>query len=375
MVVFVINPGSTSTKLGLATVVETPRGVSAFVEKVELQHPTLSPRPNSRALLATSIDGTAPLAPVGLDAAALEVIRAQINVLSDVWPRPDAIAARGGLIGPVAAGTYTVTPELAAYSESGKHGVHSANYGAGLALEWCQRLGGNVPAFIVDPPTVDELLPEARVSGVPGIRRRSRFHALNARAVARRAALEVGKRFEEATIVVAHLGGGVSITAFERGIAADTTGALLDEGPFSPQRAGTVPLEGILDLAYTLPREVVVQQLTRESGFQGLVGTSDLQRLEAREDEDSVIGLAIRAYIHQVAKSIGAYSTVGSRPHAIAITGGTARWVKVVQRLEQKVGWIAPVIVVPGELELEALAEGAGRVLLGLEPALEFKPG
>ena len=373
MVVYVINPGSTSTKLGLATVVETPKGVSAFVEKVKLQHPTMTTlRNNSKALLATSMDGSAPQTPVGLDAAALILIRTQIEELSQRWPRPDAIAARGGLIGPVAAGTYRVTPELVAWSESGRYGVHSANFGAGLALEWSAMFGG-VPAFIVDPPTVDELLPEARISGVPGVKRRSRFHALNARAVARRAALEVGKRFEDAVIVVAHLGGGVSVTAFDRGVAADTSGALLDEGPFSPQRAGTVPLEGLLDLAYSLPRDVLVQQLTRESGFQGLVGTSDLQLLEAREEDDGVVELTVKAFIHQIAKSIGAYSTVAGRPHAIAITGGTARWARLVQRLEAKLGWIAPIIVVPGELELEALAEGAGRVLFGLEDALELR--
>jgi butyrate kinase len=371
MVVYVLNPGSTSTKLGVATVVETPKGVSAFVEKTELQHPTMAPRKNSRGLLTVSMDGTAPQEPVGLDAAAMEAIRSLIVEVSAKWPRPDAVAVRGGLIGPTPAGTYRVTKQLAEYSLQNKHGVHSANSGALLGLEWADLFG--VPAFIVDPPTVDELLPEARISGVPGLRRRSRFHALNARAVARRASLEVGKRFEETTVVVAHLGGGVSVTTFHRGVAVDTTGALLDEGPFSPQRAGTVPLEGLLDLAYSLPRNVLEQQLTRESGFQGLVGTSDLVLLEAREEDDGVIELAIKAFIHQLAKSIGAYSTVCGRPDAIAITGGTARWKRLVQRLEGKLGWIAPIIVVPGELELEALAEGAGRVLLGLEEALDFK--
>jgi butyrate kinase len=370
MVVYVLNPGSTSTKLGLATVVETPKGVSAFVEKIEVQHPTMKPRRNDPGLLATSLDGSAPTTGIGLDSAALEAIREVMADSSAKWVKPDAIAARGGLIGPVRAGTYRVTPQLAAYSLQNPHGVHSANYGAKLALEWAERF--DVPAFIVDPPTVDELLPEARVSGVPGLKRRSRFHALNARAVARRAALELGKRLEEAVIVVAHLGGGVSVTTFDRGIAADTTGALLDEGPFSPQRAGTVPLEGLLDLAYSLPRDVLEIQLTRESGFQGLLGTSDLKMIESREDEDRIVAHAVKAFIHQIAKSIGAYSTVAGRPDAIAITGGTARWVSLVRRLEAKLGWIAPVVVVPGELELEALAEGVGRVLFGHEDALEF---
>jgi butyrate kinase len=128
----------------------------------------------------------------------------------------------------------------------------------------------------------------------------------------------------------------------------------------------------LLDLAYSLPRDVLEIQLTRESGFQGLLGTSDLKMIESREDEDRIVAHAVKAFIHQIAKSIGAYSTVAGRPDAIAITGGTARWVSLVRRLEAKLGWIAPVVVVPGELELEALAEGVGRVLFGHEDALEF---
>jgi butyrate kinase len=367
VIVYVLNPGSTSTKLGLATVVQTPKGVSAFVEKQEIQH---QPKPKSEEDLMFSLDGAAPNMSAGLDAQALDKIRGALRQFAQTQPRPDAIAARGGLIGACAAGTYKVTKELAQHSLKHLHGVHPANFGAALALEWSMAF--RVPAFIVDPPTVDELLPEARITGVPNIFRRSRFHALNSRICARRAALEVGKKLEEAVVVSAHLGGGVSITTFDKGLAVDTTGALLDEGPFSAQRAGTLPTEALLDLAYSIPRPILEQQLTKESGFQGLLGTSDLKLVQHREAEDKVITGVINAFVLQVGKSIAAQSSVTSRPDVIVLTGGMARWTQIVQRLQQKLSWIAPVVVIPGELEMEALAEGAGRVLLGLEEAREY---
>ena len=362
MIVYVLNPGSTSTKLGLSEVTETKQGsIAASVQKTEVQHANL--RTGRQPEMSLTGDGS-------FDPSALERLRKLVFEASRDWPRPDAIASRGGLIGPVDAGTYRITPELARHSLDSFYGAHASNLGATLALEWAAIHG--VPAFIVDPPTVDELLPEARVTGVRGIERRSRFHALNARAVARRAAREVGKRFEEACVVVAHLGGGSSITTFFHGRAVDTTGSLLDEGPFTPQRAGSLPLEGLLELAYHTPRNILETALMQESGFLGLTGTADLREIERREAEDAGVQLAVAAFIHQVAKNIGAYAAAAARPDAIALTGGAARWEGLVERLSNRLGWIAPVITIPGELELEALAEGAGRVLFGLEQPKEW---
>lgn len=350
MIAYVINPGSTSTKLALATIegseiAELPGKLRVTLERTEVSHP----------------DATGSLAE------RLVTVREEIARVTADWPAPDAVVGRGGLIGPVRAGAYEVTPELAAFALSAPHGEHASNLGAALALEIAARYG--VRAFIVDPPTVDELLPEARVSGVPGVVRESRFHALNARAVARRAAHEIGKRFQDSRVVVAHLGGGVSVTAFAGGRAIDTTGALLDEGPFSPQRAGTLPTRGLLDLAYSTPRADLERRLTQEAGLRGLTGTADLRDLERRERTEVEVRVAVGAFVHQVSKAVGAYSAIGGRPDAIAITGGAARWESLVERVERNVGWMAPVIVIPGELELEALAEGAGRVLLGIEDA------
>jgi len=358
VLVYVLNPGSTSTKLGLATVTAGPGGAAANVERIEVKHPDIRQR-----------DAAAK----GLDPNALDAIRKLVRDAAAAWPRPDAIAVRGGIIGPIPAGTYRVTPTLAEYSLSCPYGVHPSNAAATIGLEWAAELG--VPVFMTDPPTVDEMLPEARVSGVPGIQRVSRFHALNARAVARRAAREVGKRFDDAAIVVAHLGGGASVTRFEKGRAIDTSGGLLDEGAFSPQRAGTVPAWGLLDLAYRTPREELERRLTTECGFQGLLGTADLREIEAREPGDENVQRVVNAFILQVAKTVGAYAAAGGRPDAIALTGGVVRWAKLAERLERRLAWIAPVIIVAGELELEALAEGAGRVLLGIEAARDWQPG
>ncbi|AFZ65929.1 butyrate kinase [Deinococcus peraridilitoris] len=354
MIAYVINPGSTSTKLALAHIEssetpELPGKLRLTLERHEVSHPDTQ----------------------GTQAERSAQMRALIAQAVATWPRPDAVVGRGGLIGPLRAGTYEVTSELAQFALNSPYGDHASNLGATLALELAQQHG--VPAFIVDPPSVDELLPEARVSGFPGIERSSRFHALNARAVARRAAHEVGKRFQDSRIVVAHLGGGISVTAFAQGRAVDTSGALLDEGPFSPQRAGTLPTRALLDLAYRTERAELEQLLTNEGGFKGLVGTADLRELEQREKTEIEVRVVVQAFIHQVSKSIGAYSAIGGRPDAVAITGGVARWDNLVRRIEDNVGWIAPVIVLPGELELEALAEGAGRVLLGLEQLQDWR--
>ncbi len=353
MIAYVINPGSTSTKLALARIEgsehpDMPGRLRVELERREISHKSVSASPEAR----------------------LAELRALIAQETQGWPAPDAVVGRGGLIGPVGAGTYAVTPALARFALASPYGEHAGNLGAALALELAQQHA--VPAYIVDPPTVDELLPEARVSGFPGVTRVSRFHALNARAVARRAAYEVGKRVADARVVVAHLGGGVSVTTFDGGRAIDTTSALLDEGPFSAQRAGTLPLRGVLDLAYGAPRAELERRLQQEGGFKGLTGTDDLRELERREKTEPEVRVIVDAFVHQVSKAVGAYSTVGGRPDAVAITGGIARWDDLVRRIEDKVGWIAPLIVVPGELELEALAEGAGRVLLGVEAPLKW---
>lgn len=309
------------------------------------------------------------------DSAALDAVAQQILELTADWPAPDAIVGRGGQLGRVPAGTYRLTPELAARMLECGGFEFPENLGAPLALRVARARG--VPGFIVDPQSVDELLPEAHMTGITGVRREAQFHALNARAVARRAAHEIGKKFREARVVVAHFGSTTSVTAFDQGRAIDTTGTAPNGGPLGARQSGPLPARMLLYLARTRSEEQLMHLLTRESGFFSLAGSADLKDLEARAnvEGDTTVQAAIAAFVHQACKAIGEQTgALPGRPDAIAITGGIAKWDAVVDRIERRLAWIAPLIVVPGELELEALAEGVGRVLLGLEGVREWTP-
>ncbi|GGQ93969.1 putative butyrate kinase [Deinococcus ruber] len=363
MLAYVVNPGSSSTRLALADIQpsenpDLPGQLQVALTRAEVRLP-------ERAA------GQHPGQPLSEDEVALIV--QELRHAAREWPAPAAVVSRGGEIGEVGAGTYSVTPELAAHALAGLSGQHSGNVGAALALGLAQVYG--VPALIVDPPSVNELLPEARESGFPGVQREHHFHALNARAVGRRAAYEVGKPFHRARVVVAHLGVNISVTAFDQGRAIDTSGIGQGEGPFGATRAGPMPLPGLLGLAYGLERGELERRLSQEAGFWGLTGSSDLRELERQERADPRIRAAAEVFVHQVCKALGAYSAaLPARPDALALSGGIARWESLIDRIERRVAWIAPVTVIPGDLELEALAEGAGRVLLGLEDARTWEP-
>ena len=342
MRVLVINPGSTSTKLALVEVGGGP------------------PRVLRREELAAG----------GWEEPEKDLKRRRDQVMEFAeasWPFA-AVSARGGLLGPLAAGTYRVDEAMVRTALAAPYGYHPANLGAPLALSVASRFG--VPAFVVDPPTVNELLPEARVSGAPGIERQSRVHALNLRYVARKVAGERGLAFPEATLVGAHLGGGTSVVLFLGGRMADTTDALLGEGPFSANRAGTTPIHGVLKLVRERGLEAARHLLGRRSGFLGLLGTDDLREIEARLGEPEV-KVVVEAYALQVAKSMAAFAA-HARPDVFFLTGGAARFGYVADRVRDRLGWLAPVAVVPGEFEAEALAEGAYRVLAGLEEARSY---
>ncbi|GMA13807.1 butyrate kinase [Deinococcus metallilatus] len=350
MIAHVVNPGSSSVKLACASVLPS-------------ENPALPGQ-----LRVTLTRAEVPLAgpPGEQDLGALT--QAVLDATAD-WPFPDAVVARGGWLGQVAAGTYRVTPELARYAaQEGRDGLGSV-----LALSVGEARG--VPAFVVDPQSVHELLPEARVTGVRGVTREARFHALNARVVARRAAHEVGKRLQEARVVVAHLGATTSVTAFDGGRAIDTTGTAAGGGPMGALQAGPLSSAALLHLAEGHTPAEVLRRLASESGFLALTGSANLKELEAREASDPEVQAAAAAFVHQACKAIGEQcGALAGRPDALAITGGAARWEALVDRIERRLGWIAPVIIVPGELELEALAEGAGRVLLGLEQPRDWTP-
>ncbi|MCL6449917.1 MAG: butyrate kinase [Acetobacteraceae bacterium] len=287
-----------------------------------------------------------------------------------------AVAGRGGLLKPLPGGTYTVNRRMVEDLTRFSRWEHASNLGGLLALDLAERWG--CPAFVVDPVSVDELEPVARLSGLPGVDRVSLSHALNSRAVARRVAAELGRRYEEVSLVVAHLGSGISVGAHRDGRMVDVNNPN-EEGPFGPERAGGLPVAGVLRLAWEgFLRGETLEQVSgvfsRRGGAFAYLGTRDMAEAEARARAgDAQARLVLEAMAYQVAKEIGAMAAaLCGRVDRVVITGGIANSEYLVGLIRRRVGFIAPVAVVPGEEELLALAQGALRVLRGEEPAKEY---
>ncbi|MDD2206711.1 MAG: butyrate kinase [Aminobacterium sp.] len=289
----------------------------------------------------------------------------------------DAAVGRGGLLKPIPGGTYVVNEPMLDDLRSCRYGSHACNLGAPLAIHLAQE-GGCNKAFIVDPVVVDEMIPEARLSGLPEIERRSLFHALNQKAVARRAAAEIGKKVDDCNFIVAHMGGGVSVGAHDHGRVVDVNNALDGEGPFSPERSGSLPAGGLVHLAFSGEYDLnsLLKRMVGGGGLVAHLGTNDLREVQRRivEDHDEKASLIFEAQTYQISKEIGACSAVlKGCVDAIVLTGGLAYSEMFVEKIRQRVSFIAPVIVYPGEDEMKALAEGALRVLQGVEKAKEYR--
>lgn len=282
----------------------------------------------------------------------------------------DAIVGRGGLMKPIVSGTYSVTDQMLSDFQEAKYGEHASNLGAMLAMALA---GDDTPAYIVDPVVVDELEPIARISGQNGIERISIFHALNQKAVAKRHAKEVGTPYNELNLIVAHLGGGISVAAHQKGRCIDVNNALDGEGPFSPERAGGLPVRDVIRLSYAgdYTEKELKKQFVGKGGLVSYFGTQDareVQKMAQEGNEDAA--LVYDAMGYQVAKEIGANAAVlQGKVDGILLTGGIAYDKDFVQKIEDAIGWIAKVYVYPGEDELEALAQGALRCLSGEEEA------
>ena len=285
-----------------------------------------------------------------------------------------AVVCRGGLIRPLESGTYRVNRAMVDDCREGIQGEHASNLGAMIGYELEQEW--EVPAFIVDPPSVDELDAKAKVSGHPIIKRTSLFHALNQKAVARRYAKEKGVPYEDLRLVVCHMGGGVSGGAHLGGRIVDTENSLGGDGPFTPTRAGSMPVNGIIDLCFSgeHDRDEIITMMTREGGMIAYTGTSSMQELLRRAGEgDEDVALIIEAFIYQMAKEVASMSVaLRGRVDAIILTGGIAHSEELMARLMEQIDWIAPITVYPGEEEMLALAQGALRVLEGEEEAREY---
>ena len=281
----------------------------------------------------------------------------------------DGIASRGGNMKPIPGGIYAICPEMIDDMKSGKFGQHPNMCGGIVAYTLGQEL--NIPALTVDPPTVDEMVASARYSGIPLITRQSSFHALNQKATARKTAAKLGKEYDEVNLIVAHLGGGISVGAHRQGKVIDVNNALDGDGPFSPERAGTLPAGDLVKLCFSgeYSREQVLRFVQGGGGLVSYLGTTSGLEIEKRiAGGDAVAAEVFEAMIYQVAKEIGACAAVlEGKVDAIALTGSLAYSERLAASLQQKISFIAPVLLDPGENEMDALAAGAMRYFNGEE--------
>jgi butyrate kinase len=286
----------------------------------------------------------------------------------------NAVCARGGLLRPIEGGTYKVNEAMLRDLRSGYAGQHASNLGGIIAYEISSGL--NIPAYIVDPVVVDELEPIARISGFPLIERKSIFHALNQKAVARRVAKELGKTYEHVNLIITHMGGGTTIGVHKNGRVIDVNNGLHGDGPFSPERPGTVPAGDLIDICYSgeYSRNEIMKMFVEKGGLMGYLGTKDALKVEEMvKNGDEKAKLIYDAMAYQVAKEIGSASAVlAGRVDAIVLTGSLAYGNRLVKSIIEQINWIADVIVYPGEDELLALAEGALRVLRNEEKVKDY---
>ena len=349
----IINPGSTSTKIGV------------FEDETLLFEETLRHSTEEIAQYASIVDQKDFRKQIILDL--LEKKNFDIKSLQ-------VIVGRGGMLKPIPGGTYAVSDELLEDLKIGKQGQHASNLGGILAREIGDSIG--VPSYIVDPVVVDELMPIARYSGVPELPRTSVFHALNQKAVAKRYAKEKGVAYDSLNLIVVHMGGGVSVGAHEKGRVIDVFNALDGDGAFSPERAGAVPSGALIKMCFSgeYTEKEVYKKIVGGGGFNAYLGTNDMRDVAKMIDEgDSHSDEVREAFILQVCKNIGSMSCVlKGKVDQIIVTGGIAYNKAVVDKMEERAGFIAPFTVYPGEDELLALTQGALRVLSGEEEAMVY---
>jgi butyrate kinase len=340
--ILVLNPGSTSTKIALFR--------------------------NDRLHAQTDVKHAPPKGPLWEEFdERLAQIREEFGRLRGNV-RIDAVAGRGGLLKPIEGGTYAVNADMLRDARANLQGEHAANLGCAfadaIAREW------DVPAFTVDPICVDEFEPVARYSGHPLIQRRALAHTLNMHAVARAAAEKLGIPFGKSRFVVAHLGGGISIGPLKGGRIIDVNDAS-NNGPFSPDRTGTLPVQGVMKLCFSgkFTLDEMKKMVMGKGGLIAYLGTNSLIEIEERIDRgDQEAAMVVNAMIYQIAKEIGSMAVVlDGKVNAIVLTGGLSHSKLVFNGVRKRVRWIAPVLNFAGEHEMLALARGSLRVLRGDE--------
>ncbi|WLR43872.1 butyrate kinase [Bacillus carboniphilus] len=351
--ILVINPGSTSTKIG---VFDNERSIFEKTirheqDQIESFDSIIDQYPFRKQTILETLDNEG------------------INI-----SKLTAVCGRGGLLRPIEGGTYLVNNDMLNDLKIGYAGEHASNLGGIIAHEIASGL--NIPAYIVDPVVVDEMDPIAKISGVAEIERKSIFHALNQKAVARKVAHSLHKSYQDLNLIVTHMGGGITIGAHKNGKVIDVNNGLHGDGPFSPERAGTVPAGDLVSLCFSgdYYRDEIMKKLVGHGGLVGYLGTNDALKVEKMiQSGDEKAKIVYEAMAYQIAKEIGSASAVlKGKVDAIVLTGGLAYGKEFIKLISSYIDWIGDIIVHPGENELEALAEGALRVLTGEEQSKHY---
>jgi butyrate kinase len=354
MLILTINPGSTTTKLGLYN-------KTTEIKKMNIDH---------------DIEELKVFDQIS------DQLEFRYNYILDFLEDEDieltnisAIVGRGGLLRPIAGGTYRVNEKMKNDLKEGARGEHASNLGGLLADLLSQK--ADCPAFIVDPVVVDEMQEVAKISGIPELERKSIFHALNQKAVARKYALDINKEYEGLTLIVAHLGGGISVGVHYEGEVIDVNNALSGEGPFSPNRAGGLPTFDLFQMCFSdeYSCQEIKKKLVGNGGVVAYLDTNDMIEVEKKvEAGNEKAKLVFDAMAYQVAKEIGSLApVVEGNLDAILLTGGIAYSDYFTEKVKEMVEFMAPVKLYPGEEEMKALAAGAYRVLTDKEEVKSYK--
>lgn len=286
----------------------------------------------------------------------------------------DAVIGRGGLLKPLHGGVYAINEQMKQDLINAKH-KHVCNLGSILADDIAQMC--HCPAYMADPVVVDEFMTRARYTGLPFMKRESIFHALNAKAASRRYARSIGRKYEEMNLVVAHLGGGICVSAHHEGKVIDVNNALNGEGPIAPERAGTLPADQLVRLCFSgkHTQAEIMKMLAGNGGCQALLGMKDMKEISRRaEAGEEPFHEVLEAMLYTVSKQIGAMAVaLWGKADAIILTGGIAYSKYCVEEIKKQVDFLAPVIVMPGEGEMESLAFNALGALNGELPVHEYK--
>ncbi|MFO7814426.1 MAG: butyrate kinase [Halanaerobiales bacterium] len=353
MLILTINPGSTTTKLGLYN-------KTTEIKKMNIDHDIKELKEFEQ--ISDQLEFRYNYI--------LDFLKKERIELANI----SAVVGRGGLLRPIAGGTYRVNEKMKDELKAAVRGEHASNLGGLLADLLSQK--ADCPAFIVDPVVVDEMQEIAKISGIPELQRKSIFHALNQKAVARKYSEIVNKNYEDINLIVAHLGGGISVGAHQKGMIIDVNNALSGDGPFSPNRSGGVPSYDLFKICFSddYEQKELEKKLIGKGGVAAYLETSNMIEVENRiKNGDQKAQLIFEAMAYQVAKEIGSMSAVLSgQCDAIILTGGIAYSDQFVHLIENRVRHFAPVKIFAGEEELEALAAGAYRVLSGIEKAKNY---